>query len=61
MLDKFVVILENLMRYIIFEFGIGVLVKIRLLEILEKMEVLVRRLVGMGIMGLMIYCWIMFM
>ncbi|KAK4672939.1 tRNA-dihydrouridine synthase 2 [Podospora pseudopauciseta] len=54
--DKLVAILENLTRHIIPEFGIGVSVKIRLLETPEKTEALVRRLVGTGITGLTIHC-----
>ncbi|KAK0670428.1 putative tRNA-dihydrouridine synthase [Cercophora samala] len=54
--DKLVAILENLTRHIIPEFGIGVSVKIRLLETPEKTEALVRRLVKTGITGLTIHC-----
>ncbi|KAK4449239.1 dihydrouridine synthase [Podospora aff. communis PSN243] len=54
--DKLVRILEALVREIVPEFGIGVSVKIRLLETAEETEALVRRLVATGITGLTVHC-----
>jgi tRNA-dihydrouridine synthase 2 len=49
-------ILETLVREIVPEFGIGISVKIRLLETAEETEKLVRRLVATGITGLTVHC-----
>jgi len=54
--DRLVAILEALTREIPPQFGIGVSVKIRLLETAEKTEALVRRLVRTGITGLTVHC-----
>ncbi|KAK0632146.1 hypothetical protein B0T14DRAFT_559863 [Immersiella caudata] len=54
--DKLMGILEALVREIVPVFGIGVSVKIRLLETVEETERLVRRLVGTGITGLTVHC-----
>ncbi|MBE3047978.1 tRNA-dihydrouridine synthase family protein [Candidatus Bathyarchaeota archaeon] len=49
-------ILEALVREIVPEFGIGISVKIRLLETAQETEALVRRIVATGITGLTIHC-----
>lgn len=54
--DTLCAILEALVREIVPEFGIGISVKIRLLETAEQTEALVRRLVATGITGLTIHC-----
>ena len=54
--DRLVAILEALVRNITPEFGIGISVKIRLLEHPADTEALVRRLVATGITGLTIHC-----
>ena len=54
--DRLCAILEALVREIVPEFGIGISVKIRLLETAEETEALVRRLVATGITGLTIHC-----
>lgn len=54
--DTLCAILEALVREIVPEFGIGISVKIRLLETAEETETLVRRLVATGITGLTIHC-----
>lgn len=54
--DKLVAILEALVREIPPVFGIGISVKIRLLETAAETEKLVRRLVATGITGLTIHC-----
>ncbi|KAK3341654.1 hypothetical protein B0T25DRAFT_465162 [Lasiosphaeria hispida] len=51
--DRLVAILEALVAA---ELGIGISVKIRLLETREQTEVLVRRLVRTGITGLTVHC-----
>ncbi|KAK3328955.1 putative tRNA dihydrouridine synthase [Apodospora peruviana] len=54
--DKLTAILEALVREIPPNFGIGVSVKIRLLETAAETEALVRRLVATGITGLTVHC-----
>jgi tRNA-dihydrouridine synthase 2 len=54
--EKLAAILEALVREIPRDFGIGVSVKIRLLETAAETEALVRRLVRTGITGLTIHC-----
>ncbi|KAK4220176.1 tRNA-dihydrouridine(20) synthase [NAD(P)+] [Rhypophila decipiens] len=54
--DKLVAILEALVREISPVFGIGISVKIRLLETAADTEALVRRLVATGITGLTVHC-----
>lgn len=54
--DTLCAILEALVQEIVPEFGIGISVKIRLLETAEQTEALVRRLVATGITGLTIHC-----
>ena len=54
--DKLCAILEALVKEIVPEFGIGISVKIRLLETAQETEALVRRLVATGITGLTIHC-----
>ncbi|KAK4116408.1 FMN-linked oxidoreductase [Canariomyces notabilis] len=54
--DKLAGILEALVRDIVPEFGIGVSVKIRLLETAAETEALVRRLCATGITGLTVHC-----
>ncbi|KAK0731692.1 hypothetical protein B0H67DRAFT_450134, partial [Lasiosphaeris hirsuta] len=54
--DTLVAILEALVREIAPEFGVGISVKIRLLETQELTVALVRRLVATGITGLTVHC-----
>jgi tRNA-dihydrouridine synthase 2 len=54
--DKLAGILEALVREITPAFGIGISVKIRLLETAPQTEALVRRLVRTGITGLTVHC-----
>lgn len=54
--DKLVAVLEALVREIPPVFGIGISVKIRLLETAAETEALVRRLVATGITGLTVHC-----
>lgn len=54
--DRLVAILEALVRDIVPEFGIGVSVKIRILETPAETEALVRRLVATGITALTVHC-----
>ncbi|KAL2126093.1 hypothetical protein VTI74DRAFT_1718 [Chaetomium olivicolor] len=54
--EKLAGILEALVREIVPEFGIGISVKIRLLETAPQTEALVRRLVKTGITGLTVHC-----
>lgn len=54
--DRLCAILEALVKEIVPEFGIGISVKIRLLETAQETETLVRRLVATGITGLTIHC-----
>lgn len=54
--DRLCAILEALVKEIVPEFGIGISVKIRLLETAQETEALVRRLVATGITGLTIHC-----
>jgi tRNA-dihydrouridine synthase 2 len=54
--EKLAAILEALVREIPRDFGIGVSVKIRLLDTPAATEALVRRLVATGITGLTIHC-----
>ncbi|SPO00954.1 related to tRNA dihydrouridine synthase [Cephalotrichum gorgonifer] len=54
--DLLCAILEALVAEIVPEFGIGISVKIRLLETAAQTEKLVRRLVATGITGLTIHC-----
>lgn len=54
--EKLASILEALVAAIVPEFGIGISVKIRLLETPEQTEALVRRLCATGITGLTIHC-----
>ncbi|KAK0618169.1 hypothetical protein B0T17DRAFT_537131 [Bombardia bombarda] len=54
--DKLAAILEALVREIPPAFGIGISVKIRLLETPERTGALVRRLVATGITGLTLHC-----
>lgn len=54
--DKLCTILEALVKNITPEFGIGISVKIRILETPGETEALVRRLVATGITGLTVHC-----
>ena len=54
--EKLAGILEALVKEIVPEFGIGISVKIRLLETAPQTEALVRRLVQTGITGLTVHC-----
>ncbi|KAK3898013.1 hypothetical protein C8A05DRAFT_19327 [Staphylotrichum tortipilum] len=54
--EKLASILEALVRDITPAFGVGISVKIRLLETAAETEALVRRLVATGITGLTIHC-----
>ena len=54
--DKLCAILEALVSNITPEFGIGISVKIRILETPAETEALVRRLVATGITGLTVHC-----
>lgn len=54
--EKLEGILRRLVREVGTEFGVGISVKIRLLETAEETEALVRRLVGTGITGLTVHC-----
>ncbi|KAK5663278.1 hypothetical protein OQA88_3705 [Cercophora sp. LCS_1] len=54
--EKLAGILEALVGAIVPEHGVGISVKIRLLETAEETELLVRRLVRTGITGLTIHC-----
>lgn len=54
--DKLAGILEALVREVTPAFGVGVSVKIRLLETAAETEALVRRLVATGITGLTVHC-----
>lgn len=54
--DKLCAILEALVKSITPEFGIGISVKIRILETAAETEVLVRRLCATGITGLTVHC-----
>lgn len=54
--EKLAGILEALVKEIVPEFGIGISVKIRLLETAPETEALVRRLVRTGITGLTVHC-----
>ncbi len=54
--EKLASILEALVRDITPAFGVGISVKIRLLETAAETETLVRRLVATGITGLTIHC-----
>lgn len=54
--DKLCSILEALVKNITPDFGIGISVKIRLLETAEETESLVRKLVATGITGLTVHC-----
>jgi tRNA-dihydrouridine synthase 2 len=54
--EKLAGILEALVQEITPEFGVGISVKIRLLETAAETEALVRRLVATGITGLTVHC-----
>ncbi|XXG98743.1 GINS complex subunit [Hypoxylon texense] len=54
--DRLVAILEALVRDVAPAFGIGVSVKIRILDTPAETEALVRRLVATGITGLTVHC-----
>ncbi|KAJ9157707.1 tRNA-dihydrouridine(20) synthase [Pleurostoma richardsiae] len=54
--DTLCAILEALAREVAPEFGVGISVKIRLLETPAETEALVRRLVATGITGLTVHC-----
>ncbi|KAI1339626.1 dihydrouridine synthase [Xylariaceae sp. FL0016] len=54
--DKLCGILEALVKNIVPEFGIGISVKIRILETAEETEALVRKLVATGITALTVHC-----
>ncbi|KAK3693886.1 putative tRNA dihydrouridine synthase [Podospora appendiculata] len=54
--DKLAAILEALVRDITPAFGVGISVKIRLLETAPQTAALVRRLVATGITGLTVHC-----
>lgn len=54
--DRLCAILEALVRNITPEFGIGISVKIRILETPAETEALVRRLVATGITALTVHC-----
>ena len=54
--EKLAAILRALVREIMPEFGVGISVKIRLLETAAETETLVRLLVGTGITGLTVHC-----
>ncbi|KAK4105878.1 FMN-linked oxidoreductase [Parathielavia hyrcaniae] len=54
--DKLAGILEALVREVAPEFGVGISVKIRILDSAAETEALVRRLVATGITGLTVHC-----
>lgn len=54
--DRLAAILEALVREVTPAFGVGISVKIRLLETAPETEALVRRLVRTGITGLTVHC-----